>query len=120
MVIWITKFIHVAAIAIWAWRAWSRRRSCSPSGGATTTRPSTGCTGWCARCTSRSSRRRPSRRSTGIALIFLRDIFFVWFTTKLYFVAVLVACHVGMGFLISSTFEPDGRFGPTFAQARSP
>jgi protoporphyrinogen IX oxidase len=52
---------------------------------------------------------------TGIALVFLRDTFFVWFTTKLYFVALLVSCHVGMGLLISSTFEPDGRLGPTFA-----
>jgi protoporphyrinogen IX oxidase len=53
--------------------------------------------------------------ASGIALIFLREIYFVWFSTKLYFVALLVACHVGIGLLISSTFEEKGRTGVTLA-----
>jgi protoporphyrinogen IX oxidase len=48
---------------------------------------------------------------TGIALIFLREVFFVWFTAKLYLVGLLVICHVLIGLLIVSTFEPEGRTG---------
>lgn len=53
----------------------------------------------------------------GMALIFMREIFFVWFIAKLYFVAVLVACHLGLGQMISRTFlldRPMGRVTVSF------
>ena len=49
--------------------------------------------------------------AAGLALIFMREIFFVWFSTKLYFVAALVACHVAMAHFIRETFEHDQPFG---------
>ena len=47
----------------------------------------------------------------GMVLIFMREVFLVWFSTKLYFVAGLVACHVAMAHFIRQTFERDRPFG---------
>lgn len=49
--------------------------------------------------------------AAGIALIFLREIYFVWFSAKLYLVAVLVICHVRIGQLIISSFESERQLG---------
>lgn len=51
----------------------------------------------------------------GMALIFMREIFFEWFTAKLYFIAVLVACHLAMGQLIGRSFLGHRPVGPGLA-----
>ncbi len=117
MLIWMIKFIHIATISVWAsglvatpFLLVQRRRYDD----ATVHRLH-----WLVRALHIQivSPAAFAAVATGIALIFLRDTFFVWFTTKLYFVALLASCHVGVGLLITSTFAPDGRLGPTFATA---
>lgn len=51
----------------------------------------------------------------GMALIFMREIFFEWFSAKLYFIAVLVACHLAMGQLIGRSFLGERPVGPGLA-----
>lgn len=47
---------------------------------------------------------------TGIALIFLRQAFEVWFTIKLAFVGVLVGIHIGTGLVILKVFDAVGHY----------
>jgi protoporphyrinogen IX oxidase len=119
MLVWMIKFIHVATIAVWASGLVS-----TPFLLAQRRRYDDGTVHRLHRLVRTLHVQIVSPAAfaavaSGIALIFLRDIYFVWFTTKLYFVALLVSCHVGVGLLIASTFEPDGRLGPTFATALS-
>lgn len=109
--IWLTKLVHVAAISVWAGGLLSLpflivQRS---------------------RLSGESLHRlhRTARYlhvqivspaafaavAAGIALVFMREIFFVWFSTKLYFVAALVACHVATAHFIRQTFERNQPFG---------
>ena len=49
---------------------------------------------------------------TGIVLIFLRETFTLWFALKLGLVGVLVGLHLGSGLLILRLFRPEGqRYG---------
>jgi protoporphyrinogen IX oxidase len=117
MVIWITKFVHVATIAIWASGLIAtpfllvQRRHLENDMMHRLHRVVR------ALHVSIVSPAAFVAVATGIALIFLRDVWFVWFSTKLYFVAALAACHVGMGLLIASAFEPEGRVRPLLATA---
>jgi putative membrane protein len=115
MVIWMMKFVHVAAIAVWAsglvatpFLLVQKHRL----GGGTVHRLHRLVRALHVQIVSPAAF---IAVATGIALIFLRETFFVWFSTKLYLVALLAACHVGIGLLISSTFEPEGRLGTGLA-----
>jgi uncharacterized membrane protein len=106
MLVWMIKFIHVATIAVWASGLVS-----TPFLLAQRRRYDDGTVHRLHRLVRTLHVQIVSPAAfaavaSGIALIFLRDIYFVWFTTKLYFVALLVSCHVGVGLLIASTFEP--------------
>lgn len=48
---------------------------------------------------------------SGILLVFLRETWVEWFSLKLVLVAVLVAMHIATGLAIVSTFVPGGRRG---------
>jgi protoporphyrinogen IX oxidase len=117
MIIWMTKFIHVATISVWAgglvatpFLLVQRRRYDDD----TVHRLH-----WLVRKLHVGivSPAAFTAVASGILLIFLREVYFVWFSTKLYFVAALASCHVGMGLLITSTFEPKGQLRPAFATA---
>jgi len=113
--IWMTKFLHLAAISIW-------------SGGLLAVpfllRQRQGLTG------------EPLHRlhrlvrmlyvgilspvaffaiASGTALIFIQASFVEWFSVKLVFVGLLVALHVRLGLLILSVFDPGGRLSPAGA-----
>jgi protoporphyrinogen IX oxidase len=49
---------------------------------------------------------------SGVLLIFLRETFVEWFTLKLLLVGVLTALHVRAGLLVLSVFDPGGRLSP--------
>jgi protoporphyrinogen IX oxidase len=112
MVVWMVKVIHVATISVWAGGLVAtpfllvQRRHCR---GDALHRLH-----WLVRMLHVQivSPAAFSAVASGILLIFLREVYFVWFSTKLYFVAALAACHVGMGLIITSTFEPEGRLRP--------
>jgi protoporphyrinogen IX oxidase len=117
MIIWMTKFIHVATISVWAsglvatpFLLVQRRRYAGDA---------VHRLHWLVRTLHVGivSPAAFAAVASGILLIFLREVYFVWFSTKLYFVAVLASCHVGIGLLITSTFEPEGRLRPAFASA---
>jgi protoporphyrinogen IX oxidase len=117
MAIWMVKLIHVATISIWAgglvatpFLLAQRRRY---NGDAVHRLH------WLVRTLHVGivSPAAFAAVASGILLIFLREVYFVWFSTKLYFVAGLASCHVGVGLLIASTFEPEGRLRPAFATA---
>ncbi|WP_206931591.1 CopD family protein [Roseococcus thiosulfatophilus] len=112
MLLWITKYVHVTAISLWA-------------GGLIALpfllRQTDGLRGPSLHRLHRMARifyvgwLSPAAFlaiASGTLLIFLRETFVEWFTLKLVFVMVLAALHVRMGLIILWVFDPRERLSP--------
>lgn len=118
MFIWITKFLHVAAICLWAgglialpFLLRQRRHLEGFPLHRLHRMVRLFYVGWLSPAAFLGI-------GSGVVLIFLRETFTEWFTLKLIFVGVLAALHVRMGLLILSIFDPSGERRLTGGGAR--
>jgi len=106
--VWITKFVHVAAICLWAGGLMAlpfllrQRRHLEGHDLYRLHRMvRLVYVGWLSPAAFLGI-------GSGVVLIFLQETFTEWFTLKLLFVGLLAALHVRLGLLILSVFDPGG------------